>query len=115
MLKKEKIIQTPEYWLESIQNELYNHVSAYMEKEGLNQSDLAKKLGVTKGYISQVLNGNFNFTLKKLIELSLSIGMIPNLQFKNIHIKNKKKNNKVAKVVRMRSSFSISSKNRKVA
>ena len=32
MLKKEEIIQTPEYWLESIQNELYSHVNAYMQK-----------------------------------------------------------------------------------
>jgi transcriptional regulator with XRE-family HTH domain len=29
----------------------------------LNQSGLAAKLGVSKGYVSQIMNGNFNFSL----------------------------------------------------
>lgn len=48
-----------------------------MEEKGLNQTALAKELGVSKGYISQVLNGNFNFSLKKLIELSLKLNVAP--------------------------------------
>jgi transcriptional regulator with XRE-family HTH domain len=40
-----------------------------MKANNLNQGDVAKKLGVSNAYVSQILNGNFNFTLKKLIEL----------------------------------------------
>lgn len=83
MLKKEELVQTPEYWLELIQNDLYKHVTKYMQKEGINQTELAKRLGVSKGYISQVLNGNFNYTLKKLIELSLAIGLMPKVRFES--------------------------------
>lgn len=78
----EALIQTEEYWLEEIQNEIFRKVHAYMEEEHLNQSQLADRLGVSKGYISQILNGHFNFSLKKLIQLSLALGLAPQLQFK---------------------------------
>jgi len=84
MISREELLKTPEYWFETIQNELFRQLKEYIEKEGISQSELAEKLGVTKGYVSQVLNGNFNYTLKKLIELSLAIGKVPDLQFKDV-------------------------------
>jgi transcriptional regulator with XRE-family HTH domain len=84
MLSKKELYRSTEYWMEGIQNELYRQVEDYMEQEGLNRTQLAEKLGVTKGYVSQILNGNFNFTLKKLIEISLAIGKVPVLEFKEI-------------------------------
>jgi transcriptional regulator with XRE-family HTH domain len=55
-----------------------------MEKEGLNQTQLAEKSGVSKGYLSQVLKGEFNYTLKKLIELSLAINKVPQIEYKSV-------------------------------
>lgn len=81
MLKKEDLQKTPEYWLEIIQNELYDQVIEFMEQNQINQTELAEKLKVSKGYVSQILKGQFNYTLKKLIELSLAIGKVPNIQF----------------------------------
>jgi len=94
MLKYEELIKTQEYWLEVIQNEIFRQVKSYMESENINQTQLANKLGVTKGYISQILNGNFNFSLTKLIELSLSLNIVPDLHFKpvNEYIEEKSKN-----------------------
>lgn len=86
MLSKQELITTPEYWLESIQNELYRKTVSYMQSKNINQTELAKELGVSKGYISQILNGNFNFTISKLIELSLHIGTIPNLQLEKADV-----------------------------
>jgi transcriptional regulator with XRE-family HTH domain len=83
MLKKEKLIRTKEYWMETIQNDLFRNLKSYMESRNLNQADLAKEWGVTRGYISQVLNGNFNFTIGKLVELALAIGVAPDLEFKS--------------------------------
>lgn len=81
MLQTQELVRTPEYWMETIQNELYRQVKYYMEEKGINQTELAKELNVTKGYVSQILNGNFNYTLNKLIDLSLAIGVAPDLQF----------------------------------
>lgn len=81
MIKREELLKTEEYWFETLQNEIYRMVADYIEKEDLNQTQLADKLGVSKGYISQILNGNFNYTLKKLIELSLAVNKVPSLDF----------------------------------
>src|SRR5690349_7823782 len=82
MLSREEILSTPEYWFEEAQNELYRQVIEYKEKKGINQTQLAKELGVSKGYISQVLKGEFNYTLKKLMELSIAVGKVPQIEYK---------------------------------
>jgi transcriptional regulator with XRE-family HTH domain len=48
-----------------------------MERNTLSKKQLAEKLGVSPSYISQVLNGNFNFTILKLVELALAIDKVP--------------------------------------
>ena len=107
MKPKNEIIKSPDYWLTKIQNELFRELSGYMKKNSLNQNDIAKKLNVSRGYINQVLNGNFNFTLKKLIELSLAIDKTPSFTFNtmknadlNIHSVNgsHKSVNKIKKI-----------------
>lgn len=85
MITREELLQSPEYLFENAQNDLYGQVMEYMKNEGLNQSQLAEKLGVSKGYISQVLKGEFNYTLKKLIELSLAVGKVPVIEYKTVH------------------------------
>ena len=90
MKPKNEIIKSPDYWLTKIQNELYRELNHFMQKNNLNQNDMAKKMNVSRGYINQVLNGNFNFTLKKLIELSLAMNKIPSVSFDKI--KNEKMN-----------------------
>jgi len=81
MKKLKDLIKTPEYWLEEIQNELFRQLHDFMKKTGKSQSDIAKELKVSESYISQILNGNFNYTLKKLITLSLYMGKVPDLNF----------------------------------
>jgi transcriptional regulator with XRE-family HTH domain len=79
-----ELIKTEEYWMEDVQNEIFRQVYFYMNKESLNQTQLAKRLNVSKGYISQILNGNFNFSLKKLIELSLKLNVAPIINYESI-------------------------------
>lgn len=84
MKKTEELIRTKSYWMTIIQNDLYAKVEQYMIDKGINRTQLASELGVTKGYISQVLNGDFNHSLGKLIELALSVGVVPQINFKSI-------------------------------
>lgn len=84
MIKREELYRTPEYWLETIQNDIFRKVYEYMEENDLNKSALAKKLGFSRAYITQVLNGEFNFSIKKLIELSLAIDKVPLVEFEEV-------------------------------
>jgi len=52
-----------------------------MSKNKITQSEIASRLGVSSSYVSQVLNGNFNFTLKKLIEIGLMMNKVPSIEF----------------------------------
>lgn len=44
-----------------------------MQDAGINQSQLAQKLGKSKSYISQVLDGTRNMTLKTLADISYAL------------------------------------------
>jgi transcriptional regulator with XRE-family HTH domain len=84
MKTREELIKTPEYWFETIQNEIYRQLTEYMEANNISRTKLAEEMKVSKGYITQILNGDFNCSLRKLIELSLFIKKAPIIEFKSI-------------------------------
>lgn len=84
MIKREKVLRSIEYWETSIQLDLFNAVNDYLERMNMSRSDFADRLNVHKSYVSQILNGNFNFSLRKLIELSLAVNRVPEIQFHDL-------------------------------
>ena len=82
-MKRTELLKSEGYWLAKLQIELYREVQAFMEKTKKNRRQLADYLGCTKSYISQLLNGNFDHKLSKLVELSLAIGKVPVLEFRD--------------------------------
>lgn len=83
----EELLLTPEYYTTGIQLDLYNLVENYLEENKMTRTELAKKLGVSKGYISQVLNGDFDHRLSKLVELALAVGYKPKMVFEPVQAK----------------------------
>ncbi|MCF8234039.1 MAG: helix-turn-helix transcriptional regulator [Bacteroidales bacterium] len=83
-MKKSDLLKNKGYWTSKIQLKLFKEIDDYMKENNLNRTQLAKKLGVSKGYITQVLNGDFNHSVSKLVELSLAIGKIPEFKFKDL-------------------------------
>ena len=81
MENREDILRSPAYWLQDLQLSLFDQVADYLKEHNLNQSQFADQLQVSKGYVSQILNGNLNCTLKKLVELSLAIGKVPEVTY----------------------------------
>lgn len=76
-MKREELIRSKEYHLAGLQLSLYRTIEAYMETERISRSELANRLGVTKSYVSQILNGDFNHKLEKFIELCLATNTVP--------------------------------------
>ena len=81
MLSKDELLKYPDYLLTKYQLEIYRQVVKYMQEKNISKGKLAKEMNVSNPYISQILNGNFNYTLKKLIEIGLTIGQVPQLSF----------------------------------
>lgn len=48
-----------------------------MEEMGVNKSELARLLGVSKGYVSQVLGGSRNMTLRTFADICSALGRKP--------------------------------------
>jgi transcriptional regulator with XRE-family HTH domain len=84
MTEREKLLRSPAYWLTKVQIQVFNLLNTYMEENNLTQKQVAEKLNVSPSYVSQILNGNFNFTISKLIELALLVGKAPIIQFETI-------------------------------
>lgn len=83
-MTREELLNCPEYWTTLIQNELYRRIHSYMEEHHMNKAQLAEHLGCSRGYVTQLLNGEFDHKLSKLAELSLAIGMAPVISFEDI-------------------------------
>ena len=82
MISIKELKKSKEYWQELIQNNLYADISDYMLEKEINKTELAEELGCSKGYVSQILNGNFNFSINKYIELALATNHYPVIGFK---------------------------------
>lgn len=96
-MEREKLIRSKGYNVTKIQNELFRQLTEYLEVNNLTRTQFAKQLGVTKGYVSQILNGDFDYKISKLVELSLAIGKVPEVSFIPIQeaVKGRKKEMKV--------------------
>lgn len=84
MITREELIRSKEYWLAQLQARLYQKVEEYLKENRMSKKEFAEKLGVSKGYVSQILNGNFDHKLSKFIELSLMIDKVPLVKFEDI-------------------------------
>ena len=58
-------------------DEIFEQIYAVMEKEGLNRSDLAKKLGKSRSFITQIFSGKSNVTMKTLCEILYVLDVKP--------------------------------------
>lgn len=79
-----EIIQESSYWVEEINNLMYDAMVRYMEDHNLNRTEFSTHLGISKGRLSQILNsGEINFSIEKLFSIALKIGKIPNIKLED--------------------------------
>lgn len=83
-MTREELFKSPAYWTAGLQMELYRQIAEFMEIRHMNKSQLAGYLGCSKGYVTQLLNGDFDHKLSKFVELSLAVGKIPEITFSDI-------------------------------
>lgn len=76
-MTRKQLLKSREYWIAQVQLNLLNLIENYRKEKNINKTQLANELGVTKGYITQILNGNFDHRVSKLIDLSLAFNKAP--------------------------------------
>ncbi|AFM02622.1 Helix-turn-helix protein [Bernardetia litoralis DSM 6794] len=90
-----KLLNEPSYWVEEINGMLYDAILDYMEKNKLNRTQLAVYLEISKKELSQLLtDGDNNFSVEKILEISLALGKFPvfSLEDKKEYLREKKSN-----------------------
>lgn len=75
----EEMLKREGYWTTEIQLLLFREIEKYLADNNMDRKDFAKKLGVSKGYVSQILNGEYDHKISKLVRLSLAMDMAPEL------------------------------------
>ena len=75
----EKSTSTPEgmrlFQQEGLVLEVTERICEVMDEKGISRSNLAKKLGKTKGYITQILSGHTNLTLRTTADVFTALGV----------------------------------------
>lgn len=80
-MTREEILSSPEYWITKIQIEVCRCADSFMKEHNMNRTQLADYLGVTKGYITQILAGDYNYSLSKLVDTAIRLGYVPEIDF----------------------------------
>lgn len=80
-MTREEILKAPEYWVTQIQIAICRCADTFMREHGMNRTQLAEYLGVSKSYVTQILAGDYNYSIEKLVEISVKMGYVPNMDF----------------------------------
>jgi len=78
---EEKIESSIEYQIASTAFNIAIKVHARLDELNMTQKDLSEKLGVSRSYVSQILNGKTNMTLATLMKLAQSLDYDLNIDF----------------------------------
>jgi transcriptional regulator with XRE-family HTH domain len=63
-----------DYWISELILDFTDDLYRAMKKKNIKKSELATKLGTSPAYITKVLRGDVNFTLKTMFRLAKAVG-----------------------------------------
>lgn len=75
----ERARQDDEYWVHSAVLDFTEELFALMEGHRVNKAELARRLGTSPAYITKILRGDVNFTLRTIAKLGRVFDRLPRL------------------------------------
>jgi transcriptional regulator with XRE-family HTH domain len=63
-----------EYWTESVKTDFAVSLHRLMQQQGINKSDLARRIGSSTAYMTKVLRGDSNLTIRSMVKLARAAG-----------------------------------------
>ncbi len=67
------------YWEGLLSLELTEDIWRIMKKKGISQKKLSNLLGTSEAYVSKLLNGNENLSIKSICKLALALDSAPHI------------------------------------
>ena len=64
----------PDYLVEGVLLAATERICELMDKHGISRAELARRLGKSRAYVTRVLNGQPNMTLKTLTQIAVALG-----------------------------------------
>ncbi len=64
-----------DYWLDIAQTDFARELHRRMKDMGVSPSELARRMGTSKAYVSQLLDGG-NFTLLTMVKIAMALGSV---------------------------------------
>jgi len=80
-LEKDK--KTVEYQIERLLLEINENILKILEEKSMTKKDFAKRMGVSPAYITKLLNGQPNLTLKSLLKIALTLDVKLSVEIKD--------------------------------
>lgn len=78
--KLETFREDAEFYAEELILDLTEQIVAAMKELGVNRTELAARMGVSKAFVTKLLRGNTNVTLKTMASLARSLGCNVNIE-----------------------------------
>ena len=83
----DKAKQSDDFWIEKAILEFTSDIYSEMKRQGKTKAGLARIIGTSPAHITQIFNGNANFTIKSMVKLSRALDC--RLHIKAVHDKKK--------------------------
>lgn len=63
-----------EYWVELASLSFTDEIARLMEAQGVTKAELARRLHTSPAYVTQLLRGGINLTLRSMTKVSIALG-----------------------------------------
>src|SRR4051812_27215176 len=67
--------QSVDYWQDVAQTDFAREMHRRMKDGGVSPTELARRMGTSKAYVSQLLDGG-NFTLLTMVKIAMALGSV---------------------------------------
>jgi transcriptional regulator with XRE-family HTH domain len=83
----ESCTDDPVFVTEGLLIEFTEQICYWMEEKKISRSELARRLGKSRAYVTRILKGNSNFTIGSLAKVAIALGVEPVISLKDREIK----------------------------
>lgn len=71
-----------DYWQDVAQTDFAREMHRRMKERGINAAELARRMGTSKAYVSQLLDGG-NFTLLTMVKVAMALDAVVRVQLES--------------------------------